>query len=247
MAAECSPRRRLLPWLAGCTLLCLAAAEALAFSSWVALRDQGVVRQRYDFSCGLAALATLLGQQFGIATSETALLQRMGLGPERLASPDTLDTAAIERINRGVSMAGLAALADEFGLRALGVAVNMEQLRQLRVPAIAHVRAQGEPHFTVIRGIGRGGQVQVADPSWGNRLFSAADFAQMFLDGGTGRGRLLLLSSPSPSPSRSAPDAGATGALPAFGVTRARPVVQHPQSRFPHGKLPGVGQQAVGS
>lgn len=194
-------------------------ASAGEFSSWVELRDRGVVRQANDFSCGLAALATVLGQQFGIRATEAELLETLGLGPEQLAALEQLAPEDIERINRGVSMATLSQLAAGFGVHAVGVSVSMEQLMRLRTPAIAYVEAQGEAHFTVIRGIGGDGQVQLADPSWGNRLLSRHAFARMFLDTETGRGKLLLL-------------AGDADARSWFGISRGLPVLQAPPMRF---------------
>ena len=47
------------------------------FQSWVALRDAGVVRQRRDFSCGLASLATLLTHYYRIEVGEEALLDEV--------------------------------------------------------------------------------------------------------------------------------------------------------------------------
>jgi uncharacterized protein len=38
------------------------------------LRDMNVVKQQQDYSCGAAALATLLRYYFGDATSETEIL-----------------------------------------------------------------------------------------------------------------------------------------------------------------------------
>ena len=33
--------------------------------SWKAMRDQGIVKQDLDYSCGAASIATLLNQQYG--------------------------------------------------------------------------------------------------------------------------------------------------------------------------------------
>lgn len=208
--------------------LCAALSVALSapgalgagagFRDWISLRDQGVVKQDFDFSCGLAALATVLGQQLGIAVTEAELLQQLGLPAERLRGGSALSAEDVALINRGVSMATLSTLARGYSLAPVAVAVSMEQLAQLRVPAIAYVEVQGEPHFTVIRGLGPTGQVQVADPSWGNRLFSAQAFARLFVtDQAAGRGRLLLLSGAARAPQ----GAG-------FGITRGLPVLQSP-------------------
>lgn len=205
----------------------LAATEMQDFRHWKALRDQAVVRQELDFSCGLAALATMLTYYFDHPVSEAELLDRL-----ELPAPDILtrrllgsDLAPGERTQlqmlqeRGVSLAILADLARDYGFRAQGVSLAAETLQRLSIPAIAYIEPDGEPHFTLIRGVDRRGNVQVADPSWGNRLFSAADFARVFALGEGAAGRLLLIM----------PAAGNPGREDWFRVDRAQPLIQRPQ------------------
>jgi predicted double-glycine peptidase len=49
-----------------------SAGEEIHVMSLRAQRDLGVVKQRYDFSCGAAALATLLTYGLGDAVGEDA-------------------------------------------------------------------------------------------------------------------------------------------------------------------------------
>ena len=53
------------------------AAMAPPRSSWKALRDRHVVKQQLDYSCGAAALATLLRNYFGEETSERDILDML--------------------------------------------------------------------------------------------------------------------------------------------------------------------------
>lgn len=77
-------------------------------------------------------------------------------------------------------MATLAALAASQGFDALGVRVSARALFQLKVPAIAYLRYQGVPHFSVIRGVSKGGRVHLADPSWGNRHLTMDQFLALW-------------------------------------------------------------------
>lgn len=205
----------------------VAAAEVPDFRHWKALRDQGVVRQEKDFSCGLAALATMLTYYFDIPVSEAELLDRLELpDPERLGRVlSGVDRAPGERAQlqmlqeRGVSLAILADLARDYGLRAQGVSLAAQTLSRLSIPAIAYIEPDGEPHFTLIRGVDGRGNVQVADPSWGNRLFSAPDFARVFALGEEAAGRLLLIGSAD----------GSAGREDWFVIDRAQPRIQLPQ------------------
>jgi predicted double-glycine peptidase len=157
----------------------------------VTRRDRGVVRQQWDYSCGLAALATLLTHDYQAPVSEAALL-------EALQDRSPQDGAALRQT--GVSLADLAWLARRRGFRAAGLALQPSALARLERPAIVYLEQQGMPHFVVLRGLTADGAAFIADPSYGNRYMKAERFLRQFLPGGEGggegRGRLLLLHSP---------------------------------------------------
>lgn len=178
---------------------------ATAFEPWVARRDAGVVRQQRDFSCGTAALATLLTYHFLRPTTEAELLDAL-LG--------SLGSEGLQR--EGVSLRTLAALAEARGFTARGVAVRADALDALRAPAIAWLAPRGQPHFAVLRGISSAA-VELADPARGNVRVSRPAFERDFI-GQDGRGRLLLLAAP----------AGATVAADYFGLRRPLPHLRPP-------------------
>jgi predicted double-glycine peptidase len=167
----------------------LAVGPAEGFESWVQLRDHGVVRQERDFSCGLAALATLLAADGEAGITESVLLSEL----EALHAD-----AAISRIERGgVSFADLALLAQAHGRRAVGVQLPVSGLRRVRGPAIVALQVNGRPHFSLLRAVRPDGAVWLADPTWGNRRLSAPAFTRAF-SGADGRGRALLVSAAAP-------------------------------------------------
>lgn len=167
----------LLTGSAGEALLSTATLKgAVAVKTWKQLRDQRVVKQDLDYSCGAASLATVLNEYYGMAVTEAQLLSFM-----------EQDGAA--------SFRDLAAVARAYGLRAWGVAVSFDQLRRLKLPAIAYLRYRGDDHFSVIRGVTVDGGVSLADPSWGNRHFTARQFLNMWETRPDDRlsGKVLLL------------------------------------------------------
>ena len=90
----------------------------------------------------------------------------------------------------------LADVAPSYGVRAGGIMLSFDDLKQLQVPAIAYIQYRGDDHFTVIRGIRRDGVVRLADPSWGNRQLTAHQFRRMWEapdTDGKMRGRILLI------------------------------------------------------
>ncbi|MHA7815479.1 MAG: C39 family peptidase [Pseudohaliea sp.] len=164
-----------------------------------------MVRQQRDFSCGTAALATVLTHYFLQPTSEAELLDAL------------LTTAGSEGLLRqGVSLGALAGLAEARGFAARGVAVSPGALNALRAPAIAWLAPRGQPHFAVLRGISPDA-VELADPARGNVRVPRAVFERDFL-AEDGRGRLLLLAAP----------AGAPVAADYFGLRRPLPRLRPP-------------------
>ena len=166
--------------------LVIAVSNAREFHNWVDLRDEGVVKQSLEYSCGVASMATLLSYYFEKPTKEKELLQL-------LESKTALWRLPADWRETGVSFAVLAKMAAYFELEAVGVSVDAETLGRLAVPAIAYLEYRGFPHFSVIRGVDAGGRVQLADSSWGNRVLSNREFVALWSAGKDGRGKLLLL------------------------------------------------------
>lgn len=172
--------RRSLGWALGLTLLLVSvapAAEPEAGSSRSSLgvkrhslkelRDRYVVKQRLDYSCGAAALATLMRYYFGDATSEHDVLRLL------VARLDADERRVREM--RGFSLLDLKYAAEALGYRAAGFKLTIADLGKLVAPVIVFVRPLNYAHFAVLRGIS-GGRVFLADPARGNVRMSVARF-----------------------------------------------------------------------
>ncbi|WP_439654541.1 C39 family peptidase [Spiribacter halobius] len=118
-------------------------------------RWQRVVGQQYDFSCGSAAVATLLSYHYELPRNEASVFEAMYA---------TGDQALIRR--EGFSMLDLKRYLDGLGLQADGFRMDLDQLAAIGVPAIALVNTNGYRHFVVIKGV-RGDEVLVGDPAGG--------------------------------------------------------------------------------
>lgn len=134
--------------------------EQPAVKSWKAMRDAGIVKQDYDFSCGAASIATLLNRQYGLTYSEKEILE--------LLSKEAQETWK-------ASFADMQKIMPSLGFRAEGYAVSFEQLQQLRAPVIVYLRYRNNDHFSVLYGID-GETVLLADPSLGHVSLSRAQF-----------------------------------------------------------------------
>jgi uncharacterized protein len=130
-------------------------------NSWKSLRDERIVKQTLDFSCGAASIATLLNEYYGQRLTEEQVLEAMAVG------------------DNGASFADMAEALPKFGFRAQGFAASWTQLTKLRIPVIVYVRYRDQEHFSVLRGISND-TVWLADPSMGNRTFSRDQFLEMW-------------------------------------------------------------------
>lgn len=136
-------------------------AGQVPVKSWKTLRDQKIVKQDQDFSCGAASLATLLNQFYGQNTTEEAILKAM-------AKEDGM-----------ASFEDMARVMPNFGFRAQGFAASWEQLTRLKIPVVVYVKHRKDDHFSVLRGIDAN-TVWLADPSLGNRTYSREQFLEMW-------------------------------------------------------------------
>lgn len=123
--------------------------------SWRDIPFRTVVRQQYDFSCGSAAVATLLRFHYRRDVTETQAFRVMY---------ESGDQAKIRSV--GFSMLDMKHYLETIGYRADGFRVTLDRLAQMRVPAIALINHDGYKHFVVIKGV-RGDKVLLGDPSRG--------------------------------------------------------------------------------
>jgi predicted double-glycine peptidase len=125
-----------------------------------------VVRQRFDFSCGSAALATLLRYHYGVAETEEASFRGMWAQGDR------------EQIRKlGFSLLDMKRYLATRGLEGQGFKVSLDQIAKAGVPGIALVTIKNYRHFVVVKGVANG-EVLVGDPSLGLRSVPADAFAK---------------------------------------------------------------------
>jgi predicted double-glycine peptidase len=131
------------------------------------LRDQYVVKQQQDYSCGAAALATLMMYYFGEQTSEREIL-------DSLISQLTEEQRQ-QKALKGFSLLDLKQVAEMKGYQAAGFKLTATQLLGLSAPVIVFLEVQGYKHFAVLRAIDRG-RAYLADPARGNMRMSFSRF-----------------------------------------------------------------------
>lgn len=149
--------------------LALPAGDyAVPVRSMAERRYLTVVRQKYDFSCGSAALATLLRYHYGGQATESSVFMGMW---------QTGDQPLIRQ--QGFSLLDMKRYLSARGIRSEGYVVTLDEVARTRVPGIALIDMRGYRHFVVIKGVS-GGRVLIGDPSLGIRLVDAKSFASMW-------------------------------------------------------------------
>ncbi|HEU5135903.1 MAG TPA: C39 family peptidase [Steroidobacteraceae bacterium] len=128
------------------------------------------VRQQYDFSCGSAAIATLLTHHYGIPVTEREVFAQMF---------ERGDQAKIRK--EGFSMLDMKRYLESRGFLADGFEQPLERLEQERLPAIVLLSERGYRHFVVVKGIARG-RVLVGDPAMGTRTLSFDRFSSLWVN-----------------------------------------------------------------
>lgn len=177
--------------------LCAAGAAALPAAGWAAdigvgggirverplrsmrdLRDTNVIKQRFDYSCGAAALATLLRYGLSDGVTEQQVLNQLFSLLSDEERPGVL--------RQGFSLLHLQRVAQTRGYQSEGFRLQPQDLARLGAPVIVFIQPRGYKHFAVLRGI-KDDRVYLADPSLGNIRVPLYRFLESWLDeSGTG-------------------------------------------------------------
>jgi uncharacterized protein len=167
VAASCLA---LLPGLAGAAPQQLgnvvpgAGVLKKSFLSMRELRYRDLVRQETDFSCGAAALATILKHAYGREITESQVIEAM---------MQVADQATVRE--QGFSMLDMKRYVEASGMRGRGYFVKAEALEKLQVPVIVLLDLRGYKHFVVHKKTA-GERVYIGDPALGNRVMSKGEF-----------------------------------------------------------------------
>ncbi|MYN12137.1 peptidase C39 [Pusillimonas sp. TS35] len=165
----------LLPCLAGAVQaggVFVPALDGLNVANVESIQERAfsrTVRQQYDFSCGSAAVATLLTYQYHDPISEHEVFMSMwDLGDQEKIRQD------------GFSLLDIKRYLDKRGYESNGYEVPLEKLMENSVPAIMLINDHGYNHFVVVKGMSKD-RVLLGDPSAGARLVSRERFKEILV------------------------------------------------------------------
>ena len=143
------------------------ASYAVPVTSLKEARFRSTVRQQDDFSCGSAAVATLLTYHYDRPVTERQVFAAMYSAGDR------------QKIQReGFSLLDMKRYLAQQGFIADGYLQPLHKLAEARLPAIVRIVENGYLHFVVVKGI-EGERVLLGDPSGGTRALRLDEFEAM--------------------------------------------------------------------
>tara|TARA_B100001939_G_scaffold314113_1_gene298310 strand:- start:4184 stop:4924 length:741 start_codon:yes stop_codon:yes gene_type:complete len=129
-------------------------------------RFKTVIKQQFDFSCGSAALASLLTFHYNHPVSEIDVFKTM------------FEKGDQERIQKfGFSLLDMKKYLASIGFNSDGFRVDINRLEKAGIPAIVLINTNGYKHFVIIKGISKN-EILVGDPALGVRIMDREEFIQ---------------------------------------------------------------------
>jgi predicted double-glycine peptidase len=144
------------------------SAFSLDVKSFKQQRFKEVIAQQYDYSCGSAALATLLKYHYKTPVTEQSVLDAMyQVGDQKKIK------------SQGFSLLDMKQYLHHRGLMADGFQVDVEKIRQAGIPGIVLINTNGYMHFVVVKGV-NDSHVLIGDPALGLRKMPRHQFEKIW-------------------------------------------------------------------
>jgi len=131
-------------------------------------RFKTIYKQQYDFSCGSAALASLLTYHYDDTVDEQSVFTDMYQNG---------DQQKIQK--QGFSLLDIKLYLERRGYRSDGFKINLDQLVNANVPALTIINNNGYLHFIIIKGVNHE-EVLVGDPAVGVKVMPRDEFEKMW-------------------------------------------------------------------
>jgi uncharacterized protein len=128
-----------------------------------------IIKQEFDYSCGSAALATLLRYYLGEQLTERQIIH----GLLRYGNSEQI----AER--RAFSLLDMKKFVTVLGYKGVGYKAEIIDLEELESPCVLPIKLFGYRHFTVFKGIYKG-HVFLADPFKGHSSYTIPEFKKLW-------------------------------------------------------------------
>ncbi|WP_456401349.1 C39 family peptidase [Persephonella sp.] len=133
------------------------------------IKRKNLIKQKLDFSCGSAAVATIFNFYLGENVTEEQVINGL------------FKVGNVHKIikRKGFSLLDIKKFAQAMGYKAAGYKTSLEGLVSLNKPAIVTIVIGKYKHFVVFKGVYKG-RVFIADPALGNTILSAEEFKKIW-------------------------------------------------------------------
>ncbi|OIQ91137.1 lactococcin-G-processing and transport ATP-binding protein LagD [mine drainage metagenome] len=128
------------------------------------LKYVDMVPQHTDFSCGAAALATILKYAYNQNITEDNVI-------EGLLKVSDVDVVR----QKGFSLLDIKKYTQSIGMRGRGYNVKPGTLEKIHIPTIVLLNYKGYKHFVVLKKASAD-KAYIADPALGNRIMNRSEF-----------------------------------------------------------------------
>ncbi len=137
-------------------------------NSYQATVFRKTVKQKYDFSCGSAAIASLLTYHYADSVTEEQVFAAMWNAGNK------------EKIRQeGFSLLDMKRYLEGKGYKADGFRISLDTLAKVGVPAIVLINEEGYNHFVVVKGVSADA-VLIGDPAKGSKIILRKQFESMW-------------------------------------------------------------------
>lgn len=140
----------------------------IPMASFAERRFKTIYKQQYDFSCGSAALASLLTYHYDDVVDEQSVFVDMYQNG---------DQPVIQK--KGFSLLDMKLYLERRGYEANGYKIKLDQLTAANAPAITIINNKGYLHFVIIKGF-NDQEVLVGDPAVGLKAIPRDEFQEMW-------------------------------------------------------------------
>jgi predicted double-glycine peptidase len=158
--------------LAAAALVPASPAHARPVRSLLEDRQQNVVMQKWDNSCGAAALATILTYHLNYPIDENTAARGL------LRQTEPLKV----RYRGGFSLLDMKRYLADIGFDGTGYQELTWDDLAAYTPAVVPIKLRGYDHFIVVRGIS-GSEAVIADPGFGNYKLGRNEFLRAWTSG----------------------------------------------------------------
>ena len=133
------------------------------------LRHRNITQQKYDYSCGSAALTTILNLSFDLGLNEEEVIDGLIIHGET------------EKIKRGrrFSLLDMKQYLVTLGIDGAGYKATINDLADIPYPAIISIDINNFKHFVVLLGF-VDGHIIIADPAFGHMSVTISRFDKLW-------------------------------------------------------------------